>query len=52
MWNNKELLVECPVEIAETIAKKVQECMERAGSFYCKTVPLKAVPVITNVWGH
>ena len=47
-----ELLIEQNKSLSEIVSKKVQECMERAGSFYCKTVPLKAVPVITNVWGH
>lgn len=45
-----EIVVECPENIAKTIAKKLKECMEKAGSYYCKIIPLKADPVISNHW--
>ena len=47
-----EFLVECPIDMAETVSNKLRECMETAGSHYCKLVPLKATPVITNNWQH
>lgn len=47
-----EALLECPVHLAEEVSKKLEECMQKAGQFYCKTVPLKADAVIANVWQH
>ena len=45
-----EILLECPKEIAEEWAGILKECMERAGSLFCKTVPLKAEPEILEQW--
>ena len=47
-----EWIVECPEEMAESISKVLQECMERAGDVFCKTVKLKAEPCITQFWKH
>jgi DNA polymerase-1 len=47
-----EWIVECPEEMAESISKVLQECMERAGDVFCKTVKLKAEPCITQFWEH
>lgn len=47
-----ELVIECKEEIAEEIANKLQECMEKAGDKFCKTVPLKADPFIGDYWNH
>ena len=47
-----EWIVECPEEMAESISKVLQECMERAGDVFCKTVKLKAEPCITRFWKH
>lgn len=47
-----EILVECAEEIAESIAEKVQFFLEKAASFFCKRVPLKAVPQIADCWVH
>lgn len=45
-----ELVVECPTPMAEEMAKVVQSCMEKAGTFFCKTIPLKAEPKISDCW--
>jgi DNA polymerase-1 len=47
-----EWLVECPEEMAVGLSKVLQECMERAGDVFCKTVKLKAEPMITKTWKH
>ena len=47
-----EWIVECPEEMAESISKVLQECMERAGDVFCKTVKLKAEPCVTRFWRH
>lgn len=47
-----EFIIECPKNIADTVSRAVKDCMEKAGSYYCKLVPLKASPVITNHWEH
>jgi len=47
-----EISCECPKDIAQQVANKLQECMEKAGDIYCKIVPLKAEPEITEYWSH
>jgi DNA polymerase I-like protein with 3'-5' exonuclease and polymerase domains len=47
-----EIMCECPIELSEIVSDKLQECMEKAGSYYCKIVPLHAQPQITNKWEH
>ena len=47
-----ELLIECHENIASEIAKVLQETMERAGSMFCKIIPLKATPAISKFWNH
>lgn len=47
-----EWIVECPEDMATTIAPVLQECMERAGEVFCKVVKLKAEPMITKTWKH
>lgn len=47
-----ELVIECKESSAEEVAKKLQECMEKAGNKFCKTVPLKAEPCIGDFWNH
>lgn len=47
-----EWLVECPIEMAEEMARVLQDCMERAGDVFCKTVKLRAEPMITTKWQH
>jgi len=47
-----ELIIECSTDKAESLAKILQNCMERAGDKFCKTIPLKAEPCITKIWAH
>lgn len=47
-----EWLVECPEDMAAGLSKVLQDCMERAGDVFCKTVKLKAEPMITKTWKH
>ena len=47
-----EIVVECKKDIAEKMAAKLKECMEKAGEPFCPTIPLKAEPCITEFWNH
>jgi DNA polymerase-1 len=47
-----EWIVEAPEDMAENISKVLQECMERAGDVFCKTIKLRAEPCITRFWKH
>jgi DNA polymerase I-like protein with 3'-5' exonuclease and polymerase domains len=47
-----EWIVEAPENMAESISKVLQECMEKAGDVFCKTIKLKADPCITLNWKH
>lgn len=47
-----EWIVEAPEDMAENISKVLQECMERAGDVFCKTIKLRAEPCITKFWKH
>jgi DNA polymerase-1 len=47
-----EWIVECPENIANELSKVLQECMEKAGDVFCKTIKLKAEPCITKFWKH
>lgn len=47
-----EILIETPKELALELKPVLQDCMEKAGSYFCKTVPIKANPVISNHWTH
>jgi DNA polymerase-1 len=47
-----EWIVECPEAMASTISKVLQDCMEKAGEIFCKTVKLSAEPMITKEWKH
>ena len=47
-----EIMVECDADLADEIAVIVQESMEKAGVIFCKTIPLKATPMITDYWEH
>ena len=47
-----EIVVECPENIAEYVANTLQKCMEDAGKPFCKIIPLKAEPCITDHWEH
>lgn len=45
-----EFIVEVDMQESQKWAEITQECMEKAGTYWCKTILLKAVPLITNVW--
>lgn len=45
-----ENLIECPMSLAEECATALQEAMEKAGSKFCKTIPLKADPCVALHW--
>jgi DNA polymerase-1 len=47
-----EYLLEVPKELAEQEAQILKQCMEEAGDFFCKRVPLTATPKITPFWNH
>jgi DNA polymerase I-like protein with 3'-5' exonuclease and polymerase domains len=47
-----EILLECPENLAETMKKVVEDCMEKAGRVYCKIVPLTAEASICKFWNH
>jgi DNA polymerase-1 len=47
-----EIVCEAPIRMAEEVAQKLKECMEKAGSYFCKTIPLKAEPCIDTQWTH
>lgn len=45
-----ENVLECPLEMSESISEVVREAMLFAGSLYCKRVKLKADPELTLYW--
>ncbi len=47
-----ELMVECSKDLATTIAPQIKFAMEQAAVKFCKTIKLKADPVITDYWMH
>lgn len=47
-----EIDVECKIEHSQQISEILVECMIRAGSIFCKTIPMKVDPCITDTWKH
>jgi len=47
-----EIIAECSEELSEVVKNELKSCMERAGDKFCKTIKLKADPVITKYWTH
>jgi len=47
-----EYNVEAPAEIAEEVANVLKECMIKAGSYFCKIIPLNADIEIGDHWIH
>jgi DNA polymerase-1 len=45
-----QLILEVPEDEASHWADTVKECMERAGDLFCRTVKLKAEPVVLRKW--
>lgn len=46
-WN-----IEVPEEMAEEMKQVLQDCMSKAGAFFCRKLKLPADPVIANHWIH
>lgn len=46
-WN-----IEVPEEMAEEMKQVLQDCMSKAGAFFCRKLELPADPVIANHWIH
>ena len=47
-----EIIIESPENIMEEAAKLLEDCMEKAGDVFCKTIPLVAEPAIGDFWIH
>lgn len=47
-----EFCVEAPEEIAEEVGKVLVQSMVKAGTYFCKTVPLTADIEIGDYWIH
>lgn len=47
-----EIIVECPDNLVEECQKELKECMEKAGTYFCRRVPLSADPQIADRWVH
>ncbi len=45
-----EIVAECPVHMADTVAGALQRCMEEAGNHYLQTLKIKADPVVLDCW--
>lgn len=45
-----EIVVESPKDIALKVSDVLRDCMEKAGDIFCKTIKLKAEPVLTDCW--
>ena len=45
-----EIITECTEEIVEKASYMIQNCMIIAGKYFCKTVPIKVDPIISNYW--
>lgn len=47
-----EINLEVLENYTEIAARNLEDCMQRAGEIWCKTIPLKADAVITDYWTH
>lgn len=47
-----EINVECHINYLSTVPKALEDCMRKAGSKWCKTIPLEAQAVVSDFWGH
>lgn len=46
-WN-----IEVPEQIADEMKQVLQDCMSKAGAFFCRKLELPADPVVANHWIH
>lgn len=47
-----EIMTEQNKDLSNFVLQELKHCMEKAGSYYCPIIPLKAEPTITPYWGH
>lgn len=47
-----EINLEVKNGYTEIAARNLEDCMQRAGAIWCKTIPLKADAVVTSYWTH
>lgn len=47
-----EALVEFPEELKDIVVPKLQECMEKAATVFCKKLPIPAEPETGDHWIH
>lgn len=47
-----EIVCECLEEVAEQVKNIMVNCMEKAGRFFCKTIPMKVDPEVGKIWNH
>jgi DNA polymerase-1 len=47
-----EIVIECAENLADFMADSLQKFMEDAGKPFCKIIPLKAEPCVTDHWEH
>lgn len=47
-----EFEVECPEDIVDEISNLLKQSMEKAGTYFCRIVPLKASVDIDDHWVH
>lgn len=47
-----EYCIEAPKEIAKEVGDLLVKCMEKAGTYFCKIIPLKADVEIGDYWIH
>ena len=41
-----------PIDMGKEIGERLQYHMEQAGKPFCKVIPLKAEPCISDFWSH
>lgn len=47
-----EIVIECKEEVAKSVDDKLGFCMEHAGTYFCKSLPMKSDGGPTKVWDH
>lgn len=47
-----EIVSEFPEELKNIVPNKLQECMEKAASYLCKSLPIPSVPEVGTYWIH
>jgi DNA polymerase I-like protein with 3'-5' exonuclease and polymerase domains len=45
-----EIVVECPEDISESVAQMLNDCMVKAGGYFCQLIPIKVGIKIAKVW--